>query len=135
MNDDTEMQSMLQKTMSMNNTSRRKLIFSVFVLVLAASAARCGQQLDGIWVGTEKLTPSTLANCPKQNYQQLMPAKIAVAQNGSLLAVVDGYGPGRYTNLHCSGNTLVFEVANMRKGELRLSSNGKTLSERAYLRL
>jgi hypothetical protein len=118
----------------MNKNFRRKLIFSALVLVLAVPAARSGQQLDGIWVGTEKLTPSTQANCPKQNYQQSMLAKIAVAQNGSLLAVVEGYGPGRYTNLHWSGNTLVFEVANMRKGELRLSSDGKTLSETGSLR-
>jgi hypothetical protein len=118
----------------MNDTSKRKLILSVFLIVLATSAVRSGQQLDGIWVGTEKLTPSAQTNCPKQNSQQSMPARIAVAQNGSLLAVVNGYGPGRYTNLHWSGNTLVFEVGNMRKGELRLSADGKTLSEKGYFR-
>ena len=118
----------------MNNTDRGKLILPIVALALSVSAVRAGQQLDGIWIGTEKLTPSSQTNCPKQNSQQSMPAKIIVAQGGSLLAVANGYGPGRYVNLHWSGNTLVFEVANMRKGELRLSSDGKTLSEKGYLR-
>jgi hypothetical protein len=118
----------------MNKTSRRKLIFSAFVLVLAVPAARSGQQLDGVWVGTEKLTLSTRTDCPKPNYQQSMSAKIIVAQGGSLLAVANGYAPGRYVNLHWSGDTLIFEFSNRRKGELRLSSDGKTLIEKGNLR-
>src|ERR1044072_1931471 len=121
-------------TMRMNNTFKRKLILSVFAVVVGASVARPGQQLDGVWVGTEKLPTSSQATRPKQSSQLSMPAKIIVAQGGSLLAVANGYGPGRYVNLHWSGNTLIFEVANMRKGELRLSSDGKTLSETGYLR-
>jgi hypothetical protein len=60
--------------------------------------------------------------------------KIAVAQSGSLLAMVDGYGQGRYTSIHWSGDTLMFEIANKRKGELRLSPDGKTLIEKGYVR-
>ena len=104
------------------------------VLLFSVSTVRASQQLDGIWVGTEKLTPSGQTNCPKQSSKESMSAKIIVAQGGSLLAVATGYGPGRYVNLHWSGNALVFEVSNMRKGELRLSSDGKTLSEKGYLR-
>jgi hypothetical protein len=125
---------MLQKTVRMNKTSRRRLIFSAFVLVLGVPAARSGQQLDGVWVGTEKLTLSSRTDCPKPNYQQSMSAKIIVAQGGSLLAVANGYTPGRYANLHWSGDTLVFEFPNRRKGELRLSADGKTLIEKGYVR-
>jgi hypothetical protein len=63
-----------------------------------------------------------------------MPAKIAVGQGGSLLAIAAGYGPGRYTNLRWSGDTLVFEIANTRKGELHLSADGKTLIEKGFIR-
>lgn len=112
----------------------RKLIFSASVLVLAVPVAHSGQQLDGVWVGTEKLALSTRADCPKPNYQQSMSAKIIVAQGGSLLAVANGYAPGRYVNLHWSGDTLVFEIPNRRKGELRLASDGKTLVEKGNFR-
>jgi hypothetical protein len=125
---------MVEKTTRMNKTSRRKLIFSAFSLVVAASTVRSGQQMDGIWVGTEKLTLSTRTDCPKPTYEQSMSAKIIVAQHGSLLGVANGYAPGRYPNLHWSGDTLVFEVPNIRKGELRLSSDGKTLIEKGSLR-
>ncbi len=125
---------MRQKTVRMNKMFRPRLILSAFVLVLAMPAARSGQQLDGIWVGIEKLSViSPRTDCPKPEHESL-PAKLAVAQGGSLLAVVDGYGAGRYTNLHWSGDTLVFEISNKRKGELRLSADGKTLTEKGYVR-
>ncbi len=101
--------------------------------LLPVFAAYSDQRLDGIWVGTEKLTLSTRADCPKPSHETL-PAKIAVAQGGSLLAVIDGYGQGRYTNIHWSGDTLIFEIANKRRGELRLSPDGKTLTEKGSVR-
>jgi len=120
----------------MKNTLKIRLLFVLLVgaALLAAFAAQPDQRFDGIWVGTEKLSViSPRTDCPKPEHESL-PAKIAVAQGGSLLAVVDGYGPGRYTNLHWSGDTLVFEISNKRKGELRLSPDGKTLIEKGYVR-
>jgi len=107
----------------MKNTLKIRLLFVLLVgaALLAAFAAQPDQRFDGIWVGTEKLSViSPRTDCPKPEHESL-PAKIAVAQGGSLLAIVDGYGPGRYTNLHWSGDTLVFEISNKRKGKLRLS--------------
>jgi hypothetical protein len=120
----------------MTKTFRRTLFGGVFLNagLLSFCAAAGDQRLDGIWVGTEKLSViSPRTDCPKPEHESL-PAKIAVAQGGSLLAVVDGYGPGRYTNLHWSGDALVFEISNKRKGELRLSPDGKTLIEKGYVR-
>jgi hypothetical protein len=120
----------------MKNTLKIQLLFMPLLgaAFLTAFAAQPDPRLDGVWVGSEKLSViSPRSDCPKPEHDSL-PAKIAVAQGGSLLAVVDGYGPGRYTNLHWSGDTLVFEISNKRKGELRLSSDGKTLFEKGYVR-
>jgi hypothetical protein len=115
------------------NKFRGKVFFSALIVFLSASAAWCDQRLDGVWVGTEKLTLSTRTDCPKPASQS-MTAKIAIAQNGTLLGLLDGYAPGRYTNLRWAGNTLIFELPNKRKGELRLSADGKTLIEKGYVR-
>lgn len=121
---------------SMKKTSKRKLFFSVFLsaVLLPLFAAQSDQRLDGVWIGTEKLSlVSARTDCQKPSHETL-PAKIAVAQGGSLLAVVEGYAPGRFMNIHWSGDTLVFEIANKRKGELSLSRDGKTLTEKGYVR-
>jgi hypothetical protein len=104
----------------------------ILVGLLPVCALGSDQRLDGVWVGTEKLS-AVRTDCPKPSHETL-PAKIAIAQGGSLLAVVDGYGPGRYTSLRWSGDTLVFEIANKRRGELHLSSDGKTLIEKGSVR-
>ena len=101
--------------------------------LLSLFGAQPDQRLDGIWVGIEKLTLAKRTDCPKPE-RETLPAKIAVAQGGSLLAVVDGYGPGRYPNLHWSGDTLVFEIPNRRRGEVHLSADGKTLIEKGSVR-
>src|ERR1700731_4691342 len=120
----------------MKKPSKKKLFFGMLVIanLLPLCAAQADQRLDGTWIGTEKLSlVSARTDCPKPSHETL-PAKIAVAQGGSLLAVVDGYGPGRYTNIHWSGDTLVFEIANKRRGELRISPDGKTLIEKGFVR-
>ena len=109
--------------------SPRELFVSTLLGLLVVSASASDQRLDGIWVGTEKLSVAKRTDCPKPG-RETLPAKIAVAQGGSLLAIVDGFAPGRYTNLHWAGDTLVFELPNRRRGELRLSSDGKTLIEK-----
>jgi len=110
------------------------LTFALSAALLSIANAGSNQRLDGIWVGNEKVSLATRTDCPPPNYEKTLPAKIAVAQGGSLLAVVDGYEPGRYSNLQWSGDTLVFEIANKRKGELHLSADGKTLIEKGSIR-
>jgi len=119
----------------MKNPSEKKLFRSVLLIVslLPLCALGSDQRLDGIWVGTEKLSLAKRTDCPKPDHETL-PAQIAVAQGGSLLAVVEGYGPGRYTSIHWSGDILVFELPNKRRGELHLSSDGKTLVEKGSVR-
>jgi hypothetical protein len=118
----------------MKNPSRTLAVsFFLIVSLAALLGAQADQRLDGVWVGTEKLSLAKRTDCAKPE-RDTLPAKIAVAQSGSLLAVVEGYGQGRYTNLHWSGDTLVFEIANKRKGELRLSADGKTLIEKGSVR-
>ncbi|SRR5216684_982711 len=120
----------------MKKTSKRKLFFGILLSagLLPVCIVQSGQQLDGIWIGTEKLSFAARTDCPKPPSHETLPARIAVAQGGSLLAVVDGYGPGRYTDIHWSGDALVFQFANKRTGELRLSPDGKTLIEKGFAR-
>ena len=119
----------------MKTPSKKQLFLGVLLTagLPPLCAAYSDQRLDGIWVGTEKLSLAARTDWPKPSHETL-PAKIAVTQGGSLLAVVDGYGPGRFTNIHWSGDTLVFEIANKRRGELRLLPDGKTLIEKGFVR-
>jgi hypothetical protein len=112
-------------------------LFLTFLLVAALPTianAGSNQRIDGIWVGNETVSLASRTDCPPANYGKSMPAKIAVGQGGSMLAIVAGYGPGRYANLRWSGDTLVFEIANTRKGQLHLSADGKTLIEKGFIR-
>jgi hypothetical protein len=100
--------------------------------LLPALNTRGDDRMDGTWVGTEKVSLATRADCPKPNYPTTLPAKIVIA--GSLFGVVDGYGPGRYTNVQKSSSTLVFEIPNTRRGMLTLSADGNTLTEKGFIR-
>jgi len=117
---------------------RQHLKTTLFVTLLAAAGlllaltARADDRLDGSWVGTEKVSLATRTDCPKPNYPTALPANILIA--GSMFAVVDGYGPGRYTNVQKSFGTLVFEVPNTRRGVLTISTDGNTLTEKGFIR-
>ena|SRR5437870_67980 len=117
---------------------RQHLKTTLFVTLLAAAGlllaltARADDRLDGSWVGTEKVSLATRTDCPKPNYGTTLPARIIIA--GSLFAVVDGYGPGRYTNVQKSFGTLIFEVPNTRRGVLTISADGNMLTEKGFIR-
>jgi hypothetical protein len=113
--------------------AKRKLFLGVLMGFLPVCASGSDQRLDGVWVGTEKLSLAKRTDCPKPDHETL-PSKIAIAHGGTLLGVVDGFSQGRYTNLRWSGNTLVFELPNKRRGELHLSADGKTLIEKGSVR-
>ena len=100
--------------------------------VLPSLTAWADDRLDGSWAGAEKIVLATRTDCPKANYPTTLPARIIVA--GSLFAVVDGYGAGRYTNVQKSFGTLVFEVPNTRRGVLTISADGNTLTEKGFIR-
>ena len=94
------------------------------------SATAADNRFDGIWVGTESVMGEESHGLLKsQPYAQTAPAKIVIAQGGTLLGVVEGRGLGRYDNVEHAGNTLVFRSSN-RIGQLTLSADGQTLTEK-----
>lgn len=96
----------------------------------AIPAAAADNRFDGIWVGTEGMMGYEFRGQLKsQPYARNIPAKIVIAQGGTLVGVLEGYGPGRYNDVQRVGNTIVFR-AGQRVGQLSLAADGQTLSEK-----
>ena len=114
--------------------TKLSLIVSIGVIGLLRSAALAADnRFDGIWVGTETVMGQEFrGGLHSKSYGQSTPAEIAIAQNGTLLAVVDGYGKGRYLDIRQVGNTIVFH-AGQRIGQLTLSPDGQTLTEKGVV--
>jgi hypothetical protein len=94
--------------------------------VATAAAPAPDSRFDGIWVGTETVMGyemhGTLKSSEKISHDT--PAKIVIAQNGTLLGVLEGYGTGRYSDVKRVGNTILFQ-AGIRNGELSCRLMGK----------
>src|SRR6476659_1622670 len=100
------------------------------VAFLRSAVLAADNRFDGIWVGTETVMGREFRGAQhSESYGRNTPAEIAIAQGGTLLAVVEGYGKGRYLDLRHAGNTITFH-AGQRVGQLTLSSDGQTLSEK-----
>jgi len=98
--------------------------------LISVFAAQPDQRLDGIWIGTETIMRQEVHGMLKSEpIAQNRPAKIAIAQGGTLLGVLEGYGTGRYNDVKRVGNTIVFH-AGQRTGQLTLSADGNTLTEK-----
>jgi hypothetical protein len=98
--------------------------------LISVFAAQPDQRLDGIWIGTETVMMQEMHGMLKSEpIAQSRPAKIAIAQGGTLLGVLEGYGTGRYSDVKRVGNTIVFH-AGQRTGQLTLSADGNTLTEK-----
>ena len=90
-------------------------------------------RFDGIWVGTETVIYQEMHGMLKSApYTQSRPAKIVIAQGGTLLGVLEGWGTGRYSDVRHAGNGIVFH-AGKRTGYLTLSADGNTLSEKGQV--
>jgi hypothetical protein len=117
------------------NTSRMngKLLLIITITVVAllrSTALAIDNRFDGVWVGTETVLYEERAGIVKiGTVPQSKPAKIAIAQGGTLLGVLEGYGIGRYNDVRRVGNTIVFH-AGQRTGQLTLSTDGNTLTEK-----
>lgn len=110
---------------------RAVIFFASLLTSLICLEASAGEpNFDGIWVGKETVM-MVEHHGPRQSepYPANTPARIAIAHGGSMLAVVDGYGAGRYEEVRRAGNTLVFR-AGSRIGQLSLSADGNTLTEK-----
>lgn len=102
-------------------------------LVCVFSAAAGDNRFDGIWVGAEGVMFLDYHGFQhSEPYERKTPAKIVIAQGGTLLGVVEGYGVGRYNDLKHVGNTIVFQAGN-RAGQLTLSTDGQTLVEKGRI--
>ena len=100
------------------------------VALLHSSALAADNRFDGIWVGTETVIEQEFHGTLKgEKSPHTTSAKIVIAQGGTLLGVLEGYGPGRYNDVKRVGNTIVFQAGN-RTGQLSLSSDGQTLVEK-----
>ena len=116
----------------MNRTlSLTAVLLPLCVANISAAAADNG--FDGIWVGTETAMYQEMHGMLKSApYAQSRPAKIVIAQGGALVGVLEGYGPGRYNDVRRVGNTIIFR-AGKRIGQLTLSADGKTLTEKGQV--
>jgi hypothetical protein len=106
-------------------------ILSIAALVSFVSAAPAtDSRFDGIWVGTETVVEQEFHGTARGDKSpHNTSAKIVIAQGGTLLGVLEGYGPGRYNDVKRVGNTIVFHAGN-RAGQLSLSPDGQTLVEK-----
>lgn len=100
------------------------------VALLRSTALAADNRFDGIWVGTEGMMGYEFHGQLKSKpYARNIPAKIVIAEGGTLLGILEGYGPGRYNDVRPVGNSIVFRAGN-RIGQLTLSADGQTLSEK-----
>jgi hypothetical protein len=101
------------------------LMVSMAVVALLSSALAADNRLDGVWVGTETVMEQEFHGTLRgEKSPHNTPAKIVIAQGGSLLGVLEGYGRGRYNDVKRVGNAIVFQEGN-RTGQLSLSSDGQ----------
>jgi hypothetical protein len=82
--------------------------------------------------GNRKSCPRNSKRLPQAELSNNSPSQHPYSRKN--FAVVKGYGPGRYTNVQKSFGTLVFEVPNTRRGVLTISADGKTLTEKGFIR-
>ena len=112
------------------NTKLRLIVSIAAVALLHSSALAADTRFDGIWVGTETVIEQEFHGTLKgEKSPHTTSAKIVIAQGGTLVGVLEGYGPGRYNDVKRVGNTVVFQAGN-RTGQLSLSPDGHTLMEK-----
>ena len=112
------------------NTKLPLIVSIAAVALVRSTALATDNRFDGTWVGTEAVMGQEFHGFQRsEKYAHSTPAKIVVAQGGTLLGVLEGYGPGRYNDVKRVGNTIVFHAGN-RTGQLSLSPDGQTLVEK-----
>jgi hypothetical protein len=112
------------------NTKLRLIVSIAAVALLHSSALAADNRFDGIWVGTETVIEQEFHGTLKgEKSPHTTSAKIVIAEGGTSVGVLEGYGPGRYNDVKRVGSTIVFH-ASLRTGQLSLSPDGKTLVEK-----
>jgi len=112
------------------NTKLPLMVSIAAVALVRSTVLATDNRFDGTWVGTEAVMGQEFHGFQRsEKYAHSTPAKIVIAQGGTLLGVLEGYGPGRYNDVRRVGNTIVFHAGN-RTGQLSLSPDGRTLVEK-----
>jgi hypothetical protein len=112
------------------NTKLPLIVSIAAIALLHSIALGVDNRFDGVWVGTESVMAQDFHGFQhSEPFARKTSAKIVIAQGGTLLGVVEGYGTGRYNDVKRVGNTIVFQ-AGARTGQLSLSPDGQTLVER-----
>ena len=98
-----------------------------------ASAGEVDTRFDGKWIGVE-IFPLTSKPYSLLSKVPRVTTVIAIAQSGTLLGVLSGFLPGRYSiSPKSGGNTLIFSGSNGSEGRsdcrLKLSADGDTFKE------
>jgi len=125
----------MKKTIASPMNTKLLLIISIIAFAsLRSTALAVDNRFDGIWVGTEtvKVYDWRGQQHSEQQFERKNSAKIVIAQAGTLLGVLEGWGPGRYNDVRPVGNTIVFH-AGVRTGQLSLSPDGQTLIEKGRI--
>src|SRR5262249_12700470 len=116
-----------------SSTMSPKLLLSILIIAVAllrTNASAADNRFDGVWVGTESIMMQEFhGSVHSEPFAKKTAAKIVIAQGGTLLGVLEGYGPGRYNDVKRVGNTIVFH-AGVRTGQLSLSPDGQTMIEK-----
>jgi len=110
------------------NTKLPLILSNAALALLRSTAPAADNRFDGVWVGTERVTLQAYNGFHTSEFEKKKPAKIVIAQGGTLLGVLEGYGLGRYSDVKRIGNTIVFH-AGPRTGQLSLSADGQTMME------
>ena len=110
------------------------LLVAIAAVALSRSTARAADnRFDGVWVGTESVMRQEFHGFQHSDpYEHKTAAKIVIAQGGTLIGVLEGYGTGRYSDVKRIGDTIVFH-AGVRTGQLSLSRDGQTLVEKGVV--
>jgi hypothetical protein len=106
------------------------VLISIGVLATCVAQAQPDSRFDGIWVGTETVTPVQVSWDPKapKPPSRRAPTTIIIAQGSTLVGKIGGFCPGRFQHMWRTGNTVNFDAHNC-KLNVSLSPDGKTLIE------
>ena len=110
-----------------------KFIAGLVAIGLSATcfAETPNSRFDGIWIGTETVTlqPSIWDRTGSKPPSRSTNTTIAIAQGGTLVGIIGGFCPGRFSVVHRNGNAINFEAGRC-KLSVTLSPDGKTLIEK-----
>jgi len=90
--------------------------------------AQSNSRFDGIWVGTETVTLQQSKYVPN-SLSRSTNTTIVIAQGGTLVGIIGGCCPGRFSVVRRNGDAINFEAGHC-KLSVRLSPDGKTLIEK-----